>query len=71
MVSTIRYPSGKHVDMQTKTHLMPFVALMVFIAAVVLFKEIALLFATLGYIFFGIIRHLRRRHRIKAAPHSL
>jgi CDP-diacylglycerol--serine O-phosphatidyltransferase len=71
MVSTIRYPSGKHVDMQTKTHLMPFVALMVFIAAVVLFKEIALLCATLGYIFFGIIRHLRRRHRIKAIPHSL
>jgi CDP-diacylglycerol--serine O-phosphatidyltransferase len=71
MVSTIRYPSGKHVDMQTKTHLMPFVALMVFIAAVVLFKEIALLCATLGYIFFGIIRHLRRRQRIKATPHSL
>jgi len=71
MVSTIRYPSGKHVDLQTKTRLTPFVVLMVFIAAVVLFKEVALLCATLGYIFFGLIRHLRRRQRLKAAPPSL
>lgn len=71
MVSTIRYPSGKNVDLQTKTRLMPFVAFLVFVGAVVLFKEVALLAATLGYIFFGLVRHIRRRQRSKAVPHSL
>ena len=71
MVSTIRYPSGKNVDLQTKTRLTPFVAFLVFVGAVVLFKEVALLAATLGYIFFGLVRHLRRRKRLKPAPHSL
>lgn len=71
MVSTIRYPSGKNVDLQTKTRLMPFVAFLVFVGAVVLFKEVALLAATLGYIFFGLVRHIRRRQRSKAVSHSL
>lgn len=71
MVSTIRYPSGKNVDLQTKTRLMPFIAFLVFVGAVVLFKEVALLAATLGYIFFGLVRHIRRRQRSKAVPHSL
>ncbi len=71
MVSTIRYPSGKNVDLQTKTRLMPFIAFLVFVGAVVLFKEVALLAATLGYIFFGLVRHIRRRPRSKAVPHSL
>ena len=71
MVSTIRYPSGKNVDLQTKTRLMPFVAFLVFVGAVVLFKEVALLAATLGYIFFGLIRHIRRRQRLKPAAQSL
>jgi CDP-diacylglycerol--serine O-phosphatidyltransferase len=71
MVSTIRYPSGKNVDLQTKTRLMPFVGFLIFIGAVVLFKEVALLAATLGYIFFGLVRHIRRRQRFKPVPHSL
>jgi CDP-diacylglycerol--serine O-phosphatidyltransferase len=71
MVSSIRYPSGKHVDLQTKTRLLPFVALMVFIAGVMLFKEVAILCATLGYIFFGLFRHWRRRRRHPAGADSL
>lgn len=71
MVSTIRYPSGKNVDLQTKTRLMPFVGFLIFVGAVVLFKEVALLVTTLGYIFFGLVRHLRRRQRFKPVPHSL
>ena len=71
MVSTIRYPSGNNVDLQTKTRLMPFVGFLIFVGAVVLFKEVALLAATLGYIFFGLVRHMRRRQRSKPAPHSV
>jgi len=71
MVSTIRYPSGKNVDLQTKTRLMPFIGFLIFVGAVVLFKEVALLAATLGYIFFGLVRHLRRRQRFKPVSPSL
>lgn len=60
MMSTIRYPSGKHVDMQTKTKLRTFFGLLALVLLVITFKEIALLSICLGYIFFGLIRHLRR-----------
>jgi CDP-diacylglycerol--serine O-phosphatidyltransferase len=71
MVSGIRYPSGKKVDLQTKTRLLPFVALLVFIGGVVLFKEIAILCTALGYIFFGLGRHLRRHRSLKNVPNSV
>lgn len=71
MVSTIRYPSGKNIDLQTKTRLLPFVGFLIFVGAVVLFKEVALLAATLGYIFFGLVRHLRRRGRARAVGQSV
>lgn len=60
MVSTVRYPSGKNIDLQTKTRLMPFVGFLIFAGAVVMFKEFAVLGTALGYIFFGLIRHWRR-----------
>jgi CDP-diacylglycerol--serine O-phosphatidyltransferase len=60
MVSTVRYPSGKNIDLQTRTRLLPFVGFLIFVAALVSFKEFALLAAALGYIFFGLIRHWRR-----------
>ena len=61
MVSTIRYPSGKQIDMQTKTRLTSFVLFFCTVAAVVVFKEIAMLAVTLSYIFFGLIRQMRRK----------
>jgi CDP-diacylglycerol--serine O-phosphatidyltransferase len=60
MMSTVRYPSGKKVDLQTKTRLRNFVAVLAAIGLGVLFKEVALLCACLGYIFFGLFRHWRR-----------
>lgn len=60
MMSTVRYPSGKKVDLQTQAKLRPFLILLVVIAAVLLYKEIGVLVVCLGYIFFGLIRHLRR-----------
>ncbi|MBS0663037.1 MAG: CDP-diacylglycerol--serine O-phosphatidyltransferase [Verrucomicrobia bacterium] len=63
MVSTVRYPSGKGVDLQTRTRLQPFVLLLALVALLVVFKEIGLLCVCLGYIFFGLIRHWRRSKR--------
>jgi CDP-diacylglycerol--serine O-phosphatidyltransferase len=60
MMSTVRYPSGKMIDLQTTTRLLPFVLFLAFAGLMLLFKEEALLAAWLGYIFFGLIRHLRR-----------
>ena len=60
MVSTVRYPSGKQVDMQTTTRLTRFVTLLFCVALVIVFKEVGLLVVTLGYIGFGLVRHLRR-----------
>lgn len=68
MVSTVRYPSGKQVDMQTTTRLTRFVTLLFCVAAVIVFKEVGLLVVTLGYIGFGLVRHLRRSLLPKTPP---
>lgn len=63
MVSTVRYPSGKNVDLQTKTHLRNFIGFLALVGVVFLFKEVAVLCVCLSYIFFGLFRHLRRARR--------
>jgi len=69
MMSTFRYPSGKQIDLQTRTRARPFVFLLGGILLVVMFKEIALLLVCLGYIFFGLFRHVRRSQAVaKASP---
>jgi CDP-diacylglycerol--serine O-phosphatidyltransferase len=60
MVSTVRYPSGKNVDMQTQTRVRPFIFLLCCIGLVVFYKEYAVLGICLGYIFFGLLSYLRR-----------
>jgi CDP-diacylglycerol---serine O-phosphatidyltransferase len=65
MVSTVRYPSGKQVDLQTRTKLSNFVVLVVGLGLIYLFKEVFLLACALGYIFFGLIRHWRRPRAAK------
>src|SRR5687768_1513678 len=60
MMSTVRYPSGKKVDMQTQTRMRPFIGVLALIGLVVLYKEVAVLGICLGYIFFGLLRHIRR-----------
>jgi CDP-diacylglycerol--serine O-phosphatidyltransferase len=68
MVSTIRYPSGKTVDLQTKTRLRTFIFVLLFIGLVILYKEIAFVATCLVYIFFGLFRHLRRAQVKGSAP---
>ncbi len=60
MMSTVRYPSSKKVDMQTQTRVRTFVLVLVVIGLVILYKEATLLCICLGYIFYGLIRHWRR-----------
>ena len=60
MVSTVRYPSFKQVNWETKTRVRTFVV--VFIAVVVVWRwqEVALFFLFLAYIFSGLFAHYQR-----------
>lgn len=60
MVSTIRYPSGKNIDLQTRTRMRTFIVLLVVIGLFIQFKQYALFAACTAYIFFGLFRHVRR-----------
>lgn len=68
MVSTVRYPSGKNIDLQTRTRLSTFIILLVSIGLIIEFKEIAVFCACLAYIFFGLLRHVRRARVAARAP---
>jgi CDP-diacylglycerol--serine O-phosphatidyltransferase len=63
MMSPVRYPSGKKVDLQTETKLRRLAGVVVFAGFIYMFKEVAFVCTCLGYIFFGLIRHWRR-HRL-------
>jgi CDP-diacylglycerol--serine O-phosphatidyltransferase len=71
MVSPVRYPSGKHLDLQTKTRLRTFVLFLVVAGLVVFYKEVGMLCVCLGYIFFGLVRHWRRQARVRRAGRSV
>ena len=60
MMSTVRYPSGKKVDLQTQTKARRFVVLIICAGFLVLFKEIAFICVCLAYIFYGLIRQWRK-----------
>ncbi len=60
MMSTVRYPSGKGLNMQTRTRLRPFVGFLIVVGLVVQYKEYATLGICLGYVFFGLFRYVRR-----------
>ena len=63
MVSTIRYPSFKQVDWQTKTRFQTFVLVLVMVGVVIKLQEIAFFFLFLGYIFYGLFTHYQRTAR--------
>jgi CDP-diacylglycerol---serine O-phosphatidyltransferase len=78
MVSTIRYPSGKTIDLQTRTRPSTLITALIVIGAIVFWRHVALFVACTGYIFFGLIRHVRRarvaarqRSRTNAAANSV
>lgn len=60
MVSTIRYPSFKQVNWETRTRFRTFVFVFVGIVLVVRLQEVALFFLFLGYIAYGLFAHYQR-----------
>lgn len=60
MMSTVRYPSGKGIDLQTRMKVRPFAAALAVVVLLILYKEYALLGVCLSYIFYGLYRHWRR-----------
>jgi CDP-diacylglycerol--serine O-phosphatidyltransferase len=63
MMSTVRFPSGKKIDLQTQTRLRWLVGVVVVIGLIALYHEIALLGVCIAYIAFGLIRHWRRHRK--------
>jgi CDP-diacylglycerol--serine O-phosphatidyltransferase len=61
MMSRVRYPSGKNLNMQTQTRIRPFIGLLAIAALVVFYKEVGFLVICLSYVLFGLFRHWRRR----------
>jgi len=61
MMSTVRYPSGKTINLQTRTKLRTLFFAVVVVGLVIAYKEFALLTLTMGYLGYGLFRHWRRR----------
>lgn len=74
MVSTIRYPSFKQIDWNTRARFSTFVALLVGGAVLFFYRQYALVIIFLGYVLIGLGRHglflQRRRAQKKASEQS-
>lgn len=60
MVSTVRYPSFKQVNWETKTRFRTFVVVFVGIVLVIRLREVALFILFLAYIGYGLFAHYQR-----------
>jgi len=61
MVSTVRYPSFKNIDSQTQIRFRTFLAIVILVVILFLFKEVAFALIFLTYIFYGLLRHLFKK----------
>ena len=60
MISTVRYPSFKQVNWETKTRFQSFVGILVIGVLVWRFREVAFFFVFLAYIAYGLFAHYQR-----------
>lgn len=60
MMSTVRFPSGKNLGMQTRIRARYFILLIIVVGLVIRYREFALLGLCVAYLLFGIIRHIKR-----------
>ncbi len=70
MISPIRYPSFKSVDWNTKVRLRTFILMLAIGAFVYLYKQYALALTFLGYLFYGVVRHILMIQRIRRKERS-
>jgi CDP-diacylglycerol--serine O-phosphatidyltransferase len=71
MMSSVRYPSGKKVDLQTQTRLRWLAGVAVLVVLIVMYREVAFVCTCLGYIFFGLVRHWRHQRQLRLAKEAL
>jgi CDP-diacylglycerol--serine O-phosphatidyltransferase len=69
MVSTVRYPSFKQINWETKTRFRTFVGVFIVVAVIWRLQEIAFFFIFLAYILYGLFAHYQRgvRHAQRRA----
>jgi CDP-diacylglycerol--serine O-phosphatidyltransferase len=67
MISSVRYPSFKQIDWQTRARIRTFILALTVIGLAIVFQEIALLALFLGYIAYGLVAHFRRVARSRRA----
>lgn len=60
MVSTVRYPSFKQINWETKTRFRTFVAVLIAAGVAIKLQEVAFFFLFLAYIFYGLFAHYQR-----------
>ena len=60
MVSTVRYPSFKQINWETKTRFRTFVGVFIAVAVVWRYQEVSFFFLFLAYIFSGLFAHYQR-----------
>lgn len=65
MISPIRYPSFKKIDWNTKIRLRTFVLMLTIGGLVYMYQQYALVLIFLGYLFYGVIRHILMVRRIR------
>ncbi len=70
MVSTIRYPSFKQVDWQTRTRIRTFVVVIIAAGLIFWLQEVAFVCLFLAYVFYGLVRHVRRVQLITRLRHE-
>jgi len=63
MVSSIRYPSFKHVDWTTRMRFTSFILLIIILTLIAMFRAVGVSLLFHAYIFYGIFLHLRARFR--------
>jgi CDP-diacylglycerol--serine O-phosphatidyltransferase len=70
MVSSIRYPSFKHIDWTTRLKFTSFILVIVVVSILAMVREVGIALIFLGYIFYGIFLDLRMRLKIRKSKAS-
>jgi len=68
MVSTVRYPSFKHIDWQSHLRAQHFIGLFIGVMLLFFFWQFSFALLFIGYLFYGLFRHFKRNRSQEADP---